>query len=204
VDQSHAWIHIDVKKPDGNLEEWMIEFGTPNTLLRRGFTRDPEARNGNYPWTAISQGQRLACEWPRRHAADGKSSLPVRPWPTLRIKIRASNPVIHRTAALDISQWGCPGLFAGPGGLDRPAPKGKVRTPIGRTPVLAFPGRNLQHVAPRIELHICVLFHSPLSHFGLALLVGANAIVDYASSVLPPTCHCALKRSFPSCGWGSR
>jgi len=36
----HAWIHIDVKKADGNLEEWMIEFGTPNTLLRRGFTRD--------------------------------------------------------------------------------------------------------------------------------------------------------------------
>jgi hypothetical protein len=36
----HAWIHIDVKKPDGSVEEWMIEFGTPNTLLRRGFTRD--------------------------------------------------------------------------------------------------------------------------------------------------------------------
>ena len=36
----HAWIHVDVKKSDGNLEEWMIEFGTPNTLLRRGFTRD--------------------------------------------------------------------------------------------------------------------------------------------------------------------
>ena len=36
----HAWIHIDVKKPDGGVEEWMIEFGTPNTLLRRGFTRD--------------------------------------------------------------------------------------------------------------------------------------------------------------------
>jgi len=36
----HAWIHIDVKKPDGSTEEWMIEFGTPNTLLRRGFTRD--------------------------------------------------------------------------------------------------------------------------------------------------------------------
>ena len=36
----HAWIHIDVKKPDGGTEEWMIEFGTPNTLLRRGFTRD--------------------------------------------------------------------------------------------------------------------------------------------------------------------
>jgi hypothetical protein len=36
----HAWIHIDVKKPDGTVDEWMIEAGTPNTLLRRGFTRD--------------------------------------------------------------------------------------------------------------------------------------------------------------------
>ena len=36
----HAWIHIDVKKPDGSVEEWMIETGTPNTLLRRGFTRE--------------------------------------------------------------------------------------------------------------------------------------------------------------------
>jgi hypothetical protein len=35
----HAWVHIDVKKDDGSLEEWMIEAGTPNTLLRRGFTR---------------------------------------------------------------------------------------------------------------------------------------------------------------------
>jgi Family of unknown function (DUF6152) len=36
----HAWIHVDVKKPDGTVEEWMIEAGTPNTLLRRGFTKD--------------------------------------------------------------------------------------------------------------------------------------------------------------------
>ena len=36
----HAWIHIDVKKGDGTVEEWMIEAGTPNTLLRRGLTRD--------------------------------------------------------------------------------------------------------------------------------------------------------------------
>ena len=36
----HAWIHISVKKPDGTVEEWMIEAGTPNTLLRRGFTKD--------------------------------------------------------------------------------------------------------------------------------------------------------------------
>ena len=36
----HAWIHVDVKKTDGTVEEWMIETGTPNTLLRRGFTRE--------------------------------------------------------------------------------------------------------------------------------------------------------------------
>jgi hypothetical protein len=36
----HAWLHIDVKMPDGKVESWMIEGGTPNTLLRRGITRN--------------------------------------------------------------------------------------------------------------------------------------------------------------------
>jgi Family of unknown function (DUF6152) len=36
----HAWIHMDVKKPDGTVEQWMIEGGTPNALIRRGFNRD--------------------------------------------------------------------------------------------------------------------------------------------------------------------
>ena len=36
----HAWIHIDVKKADGTVESWAIEGGTPNTLYRRGITRD--------------------------------------------------------------------------------------------------------------------------------------------------------------------
>ena len=35
----HAWIHMDVKKPDGKVESWMIEAGAPNALLRRGFTK---------------------------------------------------------------------------------------------------------------------------------------------------------------------
>ena len=28
----HAWIHIDVKKADNSVDEWMIEAGSPNTL----------------------------------------------------------------------------------------------------------------------------------------------------------------------------
>ncbi len=36
----HSWIHLDVKKPDGKTEKWMIEGGPPNALYRRGFTRE--------------------------------------------------------------------------------------------------------------------------------------------------------------------
>jgi hypothetical protein len=35
----HVWIHVDVKKPDGSIESWAIEGGTPNVLFRRGVTR---------------------------------------------------------------------------------------------------------------------------------------------------------------------
>jgi uncharacterized protein DUF6152 len=36
----HAWIHIDSKNADGTITKWMVEGGTPNTLLRRGITKD--------------------------------------------------------------------------------------------------------------------------------------------------------------------
>ena len=36
----HAWIHVDVKDPDGKVVSWMVEAGTPNTLFRRGFTKN--------------------------------------------------------------------------------------------------------------------------------------------------------------------
>lgn len=36
----HSWIHIDVKRPDGKVDRWMIEGGPPNALYRRGFTKD--------------------------------------------------------------------------------------------------------------------------------------------------------------------
>ncbi len=35
----HSWIHMDVKNPDGTVTDWMIEGGSPNSLLRRGFTK---------------------------------------------------------------------------------------------------------------------------------------------------------------------
>ena len=39
----HAWIHMKVTKPDGKVEEWAVEGGTPNTLQRRGITRNTVA-----------------------------------------------------------------------------------------------------------------------------------------------------------------
>jgi len=35
----HAWIHLDVVGADGKVVNWMVEGGTPNILLRRGFTK---------------------------------------------------------------------------------------------------------------------------------------------------------------------
>ena len=36
----HTWIHVEVKKDDGTKEIWMIEGGSPNTLLRRGANKN--------------------------------------------------------------------------------------------------------------------------------------------------------------------
>jgi hypothetical protein len=35
----HAWIHIDVKDDSGKVISWMVECGSPNTLLRRGMNK---------------------------------------------------------------------------------------------------------------------------------------------------------------------
>ena len=50
----HAWIHMEVPKPEATAtceftpnakcEEWMVEGGTPNTLLRRGITKESLTR----------------------------------------------------------------------------------------------------------------------------------------------------------------
>tara|TARA_B100000586_G_scaffold239998_1_gene192528 strand:+ start:232 stop:684 length:453 start_codon:yes stop_codon:yes gene_type:complete len=36
----HTWIHVEVTGDDGDKMVWMVEGGTPNTLLRRGLSRD--------------------------------------------------------------------------------------------------------------------------------------------------------------------
>jgi hypothetical protein len=35
----HGWIAIDVKGPDGKVENWSVEFGSPSALLHRGLRK---------------------------------------------------------------------------------------------------------------------------------------------------------------------
>jgi hypothetical protein len=36
----HSWIHIEVIGPDGKVEQWAVEGGAPNALLRRGWSKN--------------------------------------------------------------------------------------------------------------------------------------------------------------------
>jgi hypothetical protein len=36
----HTWIHVEVTKADGTTQVWMVEGGSPNTLLRRGANKN--------------------------------------------------------------------------------------------------------------------------------------------------------------------
>ena len=35
----HAWLHVEVKDEQGQMVLWNIEFGSPNSLYRRGWRR---------------------------------------------------------------------------------------------------------------------------------------------------------------------
>jgi Family of unknown function (DUF6152) len=36
----HSWIHIEVKNSDGKVEQWAVEGGAPNALIRRGWSKN--------------------------------------------------------------------------------------------------------------------------------------------------------------------
>jgi hypothetical protein len=36
----HAWLYLDVKGADGAVTRWNVEMGAPNSLIRRGITKN--------------------------------------------------------------------------------------------------------------------------------------------------------------------
>jgi hypothetical protein len=78
----HAWVHLDVENDDGDIERWSFELGSPNGLIRRGWSRGTiktgdvisitgyrardGSQRGNVKSVTLADGQRL----------DGMSSRP--------------------------------------------------------------------------------------------------------------------------------
>ena len=68
----HSWIHVDVKGADGKTENWAIEAGSPNILMRRGITKDTvkvgqkivvegyQSKDGSRPGDQVLPGRRAA------------------------------------------------------------------------------------------------------------------------------------------------
>ena len=36
----HSWLYIDATMPDGKVERWGVEGGSPNVMFRLGWTRE--------------------------------------------------------------------------------------------------------------------------------------------------------------------
>ena len=56
----HTWITLDVKAADGTTQRWMVEGGSPNIMIRPGFSK-----------TSLAEGTDLIVEG--FHARNGKN-----------------------------------------------------------------------------------------------------------------------------------
>ena len=65
----HSWMHMEVKRPDGKVEQWEVELGPPNALFRRGWKQ-----NSLPPGTAVViQGYRA--KDPKLMRVSGRDAL---------------------------------------------------------------------------------------------------------------------------------
>ena len=106
----HAWIYVDVKKPDGTVEEWMIETGTPNTLLQaRAHEGVAEEGHRDRRRRLSVEGRIAPGQRPRPDAAQRADAVPrlVGHRRTLRQEVRQFCPIGHRVRSTDISDADC-------------------------------------------------------------------------------------------------
>src|SRR6266705_4720280 len=70
----HSWIHIDVKGDDGKVTSWMIEGGSPNALIRLGYTQQslPIGTEIIVDAFQAKDGSNKACGVDLVYASDGK------------------------------------------------------------------------------------------------------------------------------------
>ncbi|HME99013.1 MAG TPA: DUF6152 family protein, partial [Terriglobia bacterium] len=70
----HSWFHIEVKGDDGKMTTWMIEGGSPNALIRLGYTQQslPVGTEIIVDAFQAKDGSNRACGVDLVYAADGK------------------------------------------------------------------------------------------------------------------------------------
>ena len=70
----HSWFHIDVKGEDGKVTSWMIEGGSPNALIRLGYTQQslPVGTEIVVDAFQAKDGSNKACGVDLVYASDGK------------------------------------------------------------------------------------------------------------------------------------
>jgi hypothetical protein len=61
----HVWIHMNVTRPNGKTEAWMVEGGAPTVLFRRGFSK-----------TSLQAGTQIVVDGYR--AKDGTNKMNAR------------------------------------------------------------------------------------------------------------------------------
>ena len=61
----HAWLWVNVTTPEGTVERWGFEFGPPNALFRRGWTK-----------SAVPAGMKLTSDGRRLFAGTPGSGAP--------------------------------------------------------------------------------------------------------------------------------
>ena len=70
----HSWFHIDVKGNDGKVTTWMVEGGSPNALIRLGYTQQslPIGTEIIVEAFQAKDGTNKACGVDLIYASDGK------------------------------------------------------------------------------------------------------------------------------------
>ena len=51
----HTWFYLDVKDVSGKVTNWGFEMGSPNGLMRQGWTRNSIKPGDGSPWKAAAQ-----------------------------------------------------------------------------------------------------------------------------------------------------
>jgi len=71
----HTWFYVDVKDDSGKVTNWGFEMGSPNILLRAGWTRNSMSPVTSLPSKAVGQGREQQRERQRGNSGQHWSAI---------------------------------------------------------------------------------------------------------------------------------